>query len=151
MPHSRRPTQRPVLKTSLSKTWQETNGFCLLGELIPSFGTHRRTRHNAARHRPKHAHDILTAQEAIHLVISARGVAIRPSLPQWAPVTVGKKVIRLPRRIHRYLLNLLGLWRSDDDSRLANESSAAPSSADTHPSACHQSKWNFGSQPEFSS
>jgi hypothetical protein len=42
----RRPTQLLKRKTLLSKTWQKTNGFCLLGELIPSFVTQSWTRHN---------------------------------------------------------------------------------------------------------
>jgi hypothetical protein len=30
----------------LSKIWQKTNGFCLLGDLIPSFVLQSWTRHN---------------------------------------------------------------------------------------------------------
>ena len=90
---------------------------------------------------PKHAHDILTAQEAIHLVsqhvgvailtkpdsvgLSAEGVVIRPlSDPSLSFETC---LIMKPTMIR--------VWQT---------SSVAPSSADVHPSACHQSKWNFG-------
>jgi DNA-binding transcriptional LysR family regulator len=67
---------------------------------------------------PKHAHDILTAQEAIHLVSQHVGVAIVTK-----PASVGLKaegVVVRPLSDPSLSFATCLIMRTDDDSRLAN-------------------------------
>lgn len=68
---------------------------------------------------PKHAHDILTAQEAIHLVSQHVGVAI-VTKPASVGISVEGVVIR-PLSDPSLSFETCLIMRSDDDSRLANE------------------------------
>jgi DNA-binding transcriptional LysR family regulator len=68
---------------------------------------------------PKHAHDILTPQEAIHLVSQRAGVAI-VTKPAAAGVSLEGVVIR-PLSDPSMSFETCLIMRSDDDSRLANE------------------------------
>ena len=68
---------------------------------------------------PKHAHDILTAQEAIHLVSQHVGVAIVTK-----PASLGlsaEGVVVRPLSDQSLSFETCLIMRSDDDSRLANE------------------------------
>jgi DNA-binding transcriptional LysR family regulator len=68
---------------------------------------------------PKHAHDILTAQEAIHLVSQHVGVAIVTK-----PASVGlsaEGVVIRPLSDPSLSFETCLIMRTDDDSRLANE------------------------------
>ena len=94
---------------------------------------------------PKHAHDILTVQEAIHLVSQHVGVAI-VTKPDSVGLSAEGVVIR-PLSDPSLSFETCLIMRADDDSRLANEF-GRPSSADMHPSACHQSKWNCHCPPK---
>jgi DNA-binding transcriptional LysR family regulator len=77
---------------------------------------------NAARREgisPKNAHDILTAQQAIHLVSERVGVAILT-----APICVGSMadgVVIKPLSDESLRFETCVIMRADDDSRLANE------------------------------
>jgi DNA-binding transcriptional LysR family regulator len=68
---------------------------------------------------PKHAHDIITAQQAIHLVSEHAGVAILTK-----PTTVdvsGEGVVVKPLSHTSLCFETCVIMRTDDDSRLANE------------------------------
>jgi DNA-binding transcriptional LysR family regulator len=68
---------------------------------------------------PKHAHDVLTAQEAIHLVSQHVGVAIVTK-----PASVGlsaEGVVIRPLSDPSLSFETCLIMRADDDSRLANE------------------------------
>jgi DNA-binding transcriptional LysR family regulator len=68
---------------------------------------------------PKHAHDILTAQQAVHLVSEYVGVAILTK-----PAAVGssaKGVVIKPLSDALLCFQTCVVMRTDDDSRLANE------------------------------
>jgi hypothetical protein len=67
----------------------------------------------------KHAHDILTAQQAVHLVSEYVGVAI---LTQPAAVgSCAKGVVIKPLSDSLLCFETCVVMRTDDDSRLANE------------------------------
>jgi DNA-binding transcriptional LysR family regulator len=68
---------------------------------------------------PKHAHDILTAQEAIHLVSQHVGVAIVTKPASVGPSSEGVVIRRLSDPSLSFETCLI--MRTDDDSRLANE------------------------------
>jgi DNA-binding transcriptional LysR family regulator len=68
---------------------------------------------------PKHAHDILTAQEAIHLVSQHVGVAIVTK-----PASVGlgvEGVVIRPLSDPSLSFETCLIMRADEDSRLAND------------------------------
>lgn len=68
---------------------------------------------------PKHAHDIITAQEAVHLVSEHVGVAILTE-----PTALGFRaegVVVKPLSDASLYFQTCVIMRSDDDSRLANE------------------------------
>jgi DNA-binding transcriptional LysR family regulator len=68
---------------------------------------------------PKNAHDILTAQQAVHLVSEHVGVAILTN-----PMTVGIRadgVVVKPLSDTSLCFHTCVIMRADDDSRLANE------------------------------
>jgi DNA-binding transcriptional LysR family regulator len=68
---------------------------------------------------PKHAHDVLTAQEAIHLVSQNVGVAIVTK-----PASVGlsaEGVVIRPLSDPSLCFETCLIMRADDDSRLAND------------------------------
>jgi DNA-binding transcriptional LysR family regulator len=68
---------------------------------------------------PKHAHDIITAQQAVHLVSEHVGVAI---LTQPAAVSVSAQgVVVKPLSDASLCFETFVIIRTDDDSRLANE------------------------------
>ena len=83
MQHSRRPTRLLKRKTSGSKIWQETNGFCLRGELIQSSMKQSWTRPNVRELLRSDAHDIHTVEQAVHLVSEHVGVAILTKPRRW--------------------------------------------------------------------
>lgn len=86
---------------------------------------------------PKHAHDILTAQEAIHLVSQHVGVAIVTKPASVGPSAEGVVVRRLldPSLCFETCL----IMRADDDSRLANEFGRA---------FLHRCEGRLGAQPK---
>ncbi|MGA8618935.1 MAG: LysR family transcriptional regulator [Candidatus Sulfotelmatobacter sp.] len=69
---------------------------------------------------PKQAHDILTAQEAIHLVSQHVGVAIVVTKPASVGLSAEGVVIR-PLSDPSLSFETCLIMRTDDDSRLANE------------------------------
>jgi len=68
---------------------------------------------------PKHAHDILTIQEAIHLVSQHVGVAIVTKLASVGPSVEG--VVIRPMSDPSLSFETCLIMRADEDSRLANE------------------------------
>src|SRR6202522_2221628 len=68
---------------------------------------------------PKHAHDILTAQEAIHLVSQHVGVAIVNKPPSVGPSVEG--VVIRPLSDPSLSFETCLIMRADEDSRLAND------------------------------
>jgi DNA-binding transcriptional LysR family regulator len=68
---------------------------------------------------PKHAHDILTAQEAIHLVSQHVGVAIVTKPTSAAPSVEG--VVIRPLSDTSLSFETCLIMRADEDSRLAND------------------------------
>jgi DNA-binding transcriptional LysR family regulator len=67
---------------------------------------------------PKHAHDIHTVEQAVHLVSEHVGVAI---LTKPAVGVSGQRVVLKPLSDPSLCLKTCVIMRSDDDSRLANE------------------------------
>jgi hypothetical protein len=68
---------------------------------------------------PKHAHDIITAQQAVHLVSEKVGVAILTK-----PTALGfhaEGVVVKPISDTSLCFQTCVIMRTDDDSRLANE------------------------------
>ena len=68
---------------------------------------------------PKHAHDIITAQQAVHLVSEHVGVAILTK-----PTALGfhaEGVVVKPLSDTSLCFQTCVIMRTDDDSRLANE------------------------------
>jgi len=63
--------------------WPKTNGFCLLGELIPVVRDATHGRGTTSGHRSEARARFLTAQEAIYLDLSMLSGNRDPSLPQW--------------------------------------------------------------------
>jgi DNA-binding transcriptional LysR family regulator len=68
---------------------------------------------------PKHAHDILTAQEAIHLVSQHVGVAIVTKPASVGPGAEG--VVIRPLSDPSLFFETCLIMRADEDSRLAND------------------------------
>ena len=68
---------------------------------------------------PKHAHDILTAQQAVHLVSEHVGVAILAQPAAVGPSVEG--VVVKPISDTSLFFETCVIMRTDDDSRLANE------------------------------
>jgi DNA-binding transcriptional LysR family regulator len=68
---------------------------------------------------PKQAHDILTAQEAIHLVSQHVGVAIVTKPPSAGPSVEG--VVIRPLSDPSLFFETCLIMRADEDSRLAND------------------------------
>jgi len=70
---------------------------------------------------PKHAHDIITAQQAVHLVSEQVGVAILTTPTALDIRAEGEGVVVKPLSDTSLCFQTCVIMRADDDSRLANE------------------------------
>ena len=116
---SHRPTRLLKRNSSRSKIWREMNGFCSRDEFTPSFMTQFWMRHDVTGITPKHVHDIITTQQAVHLVCEHVGVAILTK-----PTALGfgaEGVVLRPLSETSLCFQTCLIMRTDDDSQLANE------------------------------
>jgi DNA-binding transcriptional LysR family regulator len=90
---------------------------------------------------PKRAHDIVTAQQAVHLVSEHVGVAIiaQPA----AALFRANGVVVKPISDTSLCFEACVIMRTDDDSRLANEFVRSSSAGISRHGTCHHSKWNY--------
>ena len=112
-------TPLPKNRISRSKIWQEMNGFVFARRVHPVI-------HDAimdAAHRdgivPRPAHNIITAQQAVHLVSEHVGVAILTQTAALGFKTEGVVVRPLSDTSLRF--ETCVIMRNDDNSRIANE------------------------------
>jgi ParB family chromosome partitioning protein len=76
---------------------------------------------NSREGAPKHAHDIITAQQAVHLVSEQVGVAILTKPTALNIRAEGEGVVVKPLSDTSLCFQTCVIMRADDDSRLANE------------------------------